>query len=52
MNSELEIISEGLQENHTILGLHMVGNERNINAMGFLIESETDPSASHVLTRL
>jgi len=33
---ELEKISEGLDENHTILGIHFAGNEGDIDALGFI----------------
>ena len=29
---DCEIIEEGLSDNHTLLGIHMVGNEVNINS--------------------
>ena len=33
---ELEVINEGLSDNHTILGLHMAGNEGETDAQGFI----------------
>lgn len=33
---ELEVMSEGLTENHTILGLHLIGNEGDIDPQGFI----------------
>lgn len=33
---EIEIIAEGLKENHTLLGIHMLGNEATTDAMGFV----------------
>lgn len=33
---ELDVISEGLKFNHTILGLHMLGNQRNTDSLGYL----------------
>jgi hypothetical protein len=30
-------IGEGLKENHTILGIHMVGNEAITDTQGFVI---------------
>ena len=35
-STEIEIISKGLNENHSILGLHVDGNDCDIDAMGFL----------------
>ena len=45
-------MSEGLNKNHTILGLHMIGNEMNTNALGFLYKSKGDTAASHILPSL
>ena len=36
MDQEIDIISEGLKENHTILGLHMIGNQKSTDAMGYI----------------
>ena len=33
---ELIKISEGLDKNHTILGIHLTGNEGDTDAMGFI----------------
>ena len=33
---ELEVINEGLSENHTILGIHLAGNEGETDALGFI----------------
>jgi hypothetical protein len=35
----MEVIEIGLKENHTILGIHMLGNEANIDALGFAAPS-------------
>jgi len=45
-------IQEGLQENHTLLGLHMVGNEVNTDAQGFVKDENQDPWVSHIISRL
>jgi len=34
--------AEGLKENHTLLGIHMVGNEATTDAMGFIIPSRSE----------
>jgi hypothetical protein len=34
--TEIEVIAEGLKENHTLLGIHMLGNEAATDAMGFV----------------
>ena len=30
--TEIEVIAEGLKDNHTILGIHMIGNEATTDA--------------------
>jgi len=37
---ELETIAEGLRANHVILGLHLLGNEGEIDANGFMRQNE------------
>ena len=32
----MSIISEGLKENHTIYGMHVIGNEAQVNSQGFI----------------
>lgn len=34
--NELKIMAEALVENHSLMGIHLLGNEGNINAFGFL----------------
>ena len=52
MDEEIDIMSDGLKENHTILGLHMLGNQKNTDAFGYMTVRETNPGASHIMTRL
>ena len=33
---DVEIIAEGLKENHSILGLHFVGNDGEVDVKGFV----------------
>lgn len=40
MNEEIDTMSEGLKDNHTILGLHMLGNEKNTDSMGYVTVKE------------
>eukprot|EP00347_Sterkiella_histriomuscorum_P017828 403347825 len=43
----------GLRENHSLLGLHMLGNEMNTNSQGFIKEDgQNDPSLSHIISRI
>ena len=38
---EMEIISDGLNKNHTILGIHVSGNRARVDSLGF-IHKESD----------
>jgi len=47
-------ISEGLSHNHSIMGLHMDGNESQVDVLGFM-RPETAcrvPSTAHIFTRI
>ena len=50
--SEWKVMSKGLNENHTILGLHMIGNQMNTNPLGFLKDDDGNPGASHILAHV
>ena len=46
-------ISKGLNKNRSVLGLHMSGNSRDTNALGFIYKkSNYDPGVAHVHTRI
>jgi NLR family CARD domain-containing protein 3 len=46
-------LANGLKENHTILGIHMIGNEGSTDAYGFIKgHRNEDPGISHVFTRI
>ena len=47
---ECLIMKQGLKDNHTLLGLHMIGNEMNTNALGFLHDDTNNLGASHMIT--
>eukprot|EP00347_Sterkiella_histriomuscorum_P005610 403355936 len=52
-SGELEIIAQGLQNNHTILGIHMLGNEGETDTQGFVkVIKKKQVSKSHVYTRI
>ena len=52
-SSELSIISQGLNENRTIYGLHIQGNEGTLDAKGFIIpEAHQDLAAGVRFTRI
>ena len=48
---ECKVMSKGLNQNHTILGLHTAGNELNTNSLGFLKEENAHPGKSHILQK-
>ena len=41
-SKEIEIFREGLDENHTIYGLHFAGNEGSTDAFGFVNHFDHD----------
>ena len=55
-------VGEGLAKNHTILGIHFIGNKGKINAKGMLMvlyllgfvnkEEAPDPALSQVFSRI
>ena len=56
---ELEAMKVGLDENHTILGIHIAGNEGTTDAMGFVHplgadgkDEQQDVGISSLLTRI
>lgn len=52
--TEIEVIHSGLINNHTILGLHMLGNEGETDTQGFVKASARgiQESNCHVFTRI
>lgn len=36
LKSDVEIIAEGLKDNHLILGIHFAGNDGEIDTKGFV----------------
>lgn len=50
---DCEIISKGLNQNRSVLGLHMSGNQIDTNALGFIQKiSNYDPGHAHIHTRI
>jgi len=49
---ECQVMNEGLKRNHTILGIHMVGNKMNIDPLGFIKAEELALSVMHVSPRI
>lgn len=49
---DCEVMAEGLKENHTVLGFHMIGNEVDLNSLGYFKTYSSDPSAAHIAMRI
>ena len=47
-----DIVEGGLRRNHHVLGLHMIGNEMDTDALGFLSFPGSHPSVSHIFMRI
>jgi len=50
--NDCESMEQGLEDNHTLLGIHMIGNEVNTNSKGYFKDQAADPSLSHVISRI
>ncbi len=47
------VIAEGLAQNHTLWGLHMIGNEGRVDAKGYLIpDKDREATAEHLAHRI
>ena len=47
------VLALGLEQNHTILGIHMLGNEAATDEKGFIVKGKHDkPSVSHLFCRM
>jgi hypothetical protein len=40
LKNDVEIIAEGLKENHTIYGIHFSGNSGHVDKLGFVFASD------------
>ncbi|MDR3547220.1 MAG: hypothetical protein P4M11_02900 [Candidatus Pacebacteria bacterium] len=49
-----EIISKGLKDNHTLWGVHIIGNEAKVDAKGFMHagKAETNVACEHLAHRI
>ena len=45
-------MAEGLRENHAILGIHMIGNEAQTDALGFVVPCVGEAAEMHTFTRI
>lgn len=49
---DCDLMAEGLKENHTLLGFHMIGNDVDVNSLGFFTDNCSDPSSAHIVSRI
>lgn len=56
VKSDIEIISKGMKKNHTIMGIHLDGNECNVDSLGFVHADRGNSTARfknvHICTRI
>jgi hypothetical protein len=48
---DVEIIADGLKDNHSIYGLHMSGNQGYVDNQGFVIPAEDETKADNMIVR-
>ena len=47
------MLGEGLKQNHSILGIHLMGNYAKVDELGFITpEKAMDEATSHVFIRI
>ena len=50
---ECEVLGTGLEQNHTLMGLHLAGNECNLDSKGFILPSpQTHLDQGHFFKRI
>lgn len=50
---DIKVMGDGLNENSTILGIHLMGNQAKVDEKGFIHpDKNPDISTYHVFTRL
>ena len=49
LKNDVEIIAEGLKENHTIYGIHFTGNAGHVDKLGFVFASDEESKSDSVL---
>lgn len=47
---DMEIIAEGLKDNHTIMGIHVSGNAAHVDNQGFVVASDETYKADSMFT--
>ena len=49
---DCDLMAEGLKDNHTLLGFHIIGNDVDVNSLGYFTGKCSDPSSAHIVTRI
>ncbi len=51
--NDIQVIGEALRQNHTIMGIHLMGNYAKVDELGFVTpEVVFDAAATHCFTRI
>jgi hypothetical protein len=51
--NDVQVLGEGLKQNHSILGIHLMGNYAKVDELGFITpEKAMDEATSHVFIRI
>lgn len=52
--SDCKVLSSCLENNHTLLGLHLAGNDMELDSYGFVLPNAElfDPTNAHIFTRI
>ncbi|CAI2369640.1 unnamed protein product [Moneuplotes crassus] len=52
IKEDLEGLNLGLKYNHTILGIHIIGNEGGVDSLGYLCTNVDPPSSSQLISTI
>ncbi|CAI2364389.1 unnamed protein product [Moneuplotes crassus] len=52
IKKDLELLNQGLKHNHSILGIHMLGNEGGVDSLGYLSTDLDPPSSSQLISTI
>lgn len=52
IKKDLEDLNVGLKHNHTLLGIHIIGNEGGVDSIGFLSPVLDPPSSSQLISKI
>jgi len=51
-DKDLDDLNQGLKYNHSILGIHLLGNQGGIDSFGFCSGKIDPPSSSQLLSKI